>query len=273
MGNRKVNLPYFDEILAELEDQNEDMETVFGKHIHWGYWEDPKKAEGTYEDFRRATELLCEKVWSLGKIKENDFVLDVGCGFGGTLSSLNEAFSSLKMFGLNIDQRQINRAKKIVKAEGENQIDFVQGSASKLPFKDNYFDVVLAVECIFHFPDREDFFREVQRVLKPGGYFAISDFVISFQLPSLMSPFLKGPGIPFYGNIQLCLLQKYKDLAKKFNFEILEVEEITDNVLPTYPIVKKIFSKNKVGHFLTLVAQISQLTKIIRYKNISFQKK
>ena len=60
---------------------------------------------------------------------------------------------------------------------------------------------------------------------------------------------------------------------ENFNFEILEVEEITDNVLPTYPIVKKIFSKNKVGHFLTLVAQISQLTKIIRYKNISFQKK
>jgi ubiquinone/menaquinone biosynthesis C-methylase UbiE len=175
--------------------------------------------------------------------------------------------------GLNIDQRQIDRARKNVKAKKENIIEFVKGNASQLPFEENSFDVVLAVECIFHFPDRNEFFNEVQRVLRPGGYFALSDFIISYELPPMLRSFSKGPGIPFYGNIQLCNIERYKALAEKSGFEIEEIQEITKNVLPTYPVVKKIFLKNKVGFLLTLIAQITQLIKLIRYKNISFKKK
>ena len=272
MANKRANLPYFDEIIAELESQNKDMETVFGRHVHWGYWDDPDKAEGTYEDFKKATEALCEKVWSLANIEEEDSVLDVGCGFGGTLASLNEAFSSLKMFGLDIDQRQIDRARKTVKPKKRNHIEFIKGSASQLPFKENSFDEVLAVECIFHFPDRDNFFREVQRVLRPGGYFVISDFIISYELPNFLKSFFKGPGVPFYGNIQLCPFKQYETLAKKYGFVMKEIQEITHNVLPTYRVVKKVFSKNRTGYLLTLLAQITQLIEFIRYKNISFHK-
>jgi ubiquinone/menaquinone biosynthesis C-methylase UbiE len=272
MRNKKINLPYFDEIMSELDHENKNMEKVFGKHVHWGYWENPENADGTYEDFKKATDALCEKVWSLGNIKEKDCVLDVGCGFGGTISSLNDSFNSLNMVGLNIDQRQIDRARKNVKAKKENIIKFVKGSASQLPFEENSFDVILAVECIFHFPDRNDFFDEVQRVLRPGGYFALSDFIISYELPPMWF-FSKGPRIPFYGNIQLCNIERYETLAEGSGFGIEEIQEITRNVLPTYPVVKKIFLKNKIGFLLTLIAQITQSIKFIQYKNISFKKK
>ena len=57
----------------------------------------------------------------------------------------------LEMTGLNIDPRQLEVARKEVLPENGNTIDFIEADAVSLPFPDDTFDVVLAVECIFHF--------------------------------------------------------------------------------------------------------------------------
>lgn len=147
-------------------------------------------------DFARAAEKLTEEVYKAARAGNNRCILDVGCGFGGTIASLNENFFGMRLVGLNIDSRQLLRAQKEVKAYPGNFLCFEQGNACVLPFSDQSFDVVLAVECIFHFPDRELFFSEAYRVPKPGGYLALSDFVPrAFFLPltkfSLKWPFSK----------------------------------------------------------------------------------
>ena len=156
------------------------MEQIFGQHVHWGYWENPKLANGSIEDFQNATKALSEKLLALANIVNGQDVLEVGCGFGGTISIINDLFNNLKIKGLNIDQRQIDRAKEKVFQKNGNEITFIQGDACKLPFEANSFDLVLAVECIFHFPDRRTFFSEANRVLKQGGRLVLSDFVLSF---------------------------------------------------------------------------------------------
>ena len=100
----------------------------------------------------------------------------------------------------------------------------------------------------------------------------MSDFVLSFEFPNMFSIPLKKSGIPFYGKIQLCTVETYKSLAKISDFEIEDIEDINENTLPTYPVVKKIFSKSKIGHFLTKVAEWTQQSKMIRYKNFTFKK-
>ena len=269
---KKFNLPYFDLILSEIEKQNKDMEQVFGEHIHWGYWENPKLANGSIEDFQHATKALSKKLLELASIVDGKEVLEVGCGFGGTISLINDEFHNLKIVGVNIDQRQIDRAKEKVFEKNGNDLSFIQGDACKLPFNDNSFDIVLAVECIFHFSDRNKFFSEANRVLKDGGRLVLSDFVLSFNFPKLFNVSLKKSGIPFYGNIQLCTCEAYESLAKSNRFEIEEIEDINDSTLPTYPIVKKVFSKSKMGYLLTQVAELTQKSKMIRYKNFSFKK-
>ncbi len=87
-------------------------------------------------------------------------ILDVGCGFGGTIDHLDERLDGCELVGLNIDRRQLARARALVTPRRDNTVDFVAGDACRLPFADASFDFLSAVECAFHFPSRKQFFRE-----------------------------------------------------------------------------------------------------------------
>ncbi|MEM9006568.1 MAG: methyltransferase, partial [Cyanobacteria bacterium P01_F01_bin.86] len=92
--------------------------------VHWGYWPQPNQADGSVKDFALAAERLCRRVCKAANIQEGDRVLDVGCGFGGTIASLNEHFQQLHLTGLNIDPRQIERANQQVLPLANNVIVF-----------------------------------------------------------------------------------------------------------------------------------------------------
>lgn len=117
-------------------------------------------------------------VCDAGRITDGLRILDVGCGFGGTIDHLNQRFSGAELVGLHIDGRQLRRALELVKARPGNTVDFVEGDACNLPFASGHFDVVLAVECAFHFRSRKQFVREVSRVNKLGGSLALTDFIL-----------------------------------------------------------------------------------------------
>ena len=272
-----VNLPYFDCLLQELAQNNADMQLAFGRHVHWGYWEDPKSADSSIEDFAQAAERLTRQVCDAAQINQGDRILDVGCGFGGAIASLNERFAPLTLVGLNLDNRQLARAREQVKPNPGNHIEFVEGNACQLPFPDNSFDVVLAIECIFHFPSRQCFFQEAQRVLRPGGKLALSDFVLAprvypwIRLLSILAPDRVSLT---YGPINTNFtLQKYHQLSQEKNLVITKTQNITEQTLPTYPIVKKLFrdAGNQNAETATAIVQMISQWKILRYLILGFE--
>lgn len=270
-----IQLPYFDLILNKIKDDDSEMKQVFGRHVHWGYWSQPQAATGTVEDFAAAAEKLAQIICNAAKIENGMRVLDVGCGFGGTIASLNERFSDVDLVGLNIDERQLERAKKEVIPVNNNQIEFVQGNACELPFPEKSFDAVIAVECIFHFPDREAFFREAKRVLRPGKSLALSDFVLPNANPSLLSAFsaLIVQFIAlFYGKFNNCTLQDYVNIAQKTGFITTLEQDITEEILPTYDFLLSLLAKDFLAYWTTKLIQFGQKNRRILYEVLAYRK-
>lgn len=266
MRPANISMPYFDILLEQLRLGEPNVQKAFGRHVHWGYWANPAEADGSVDDFAIAAENLCQRVYRTAGVNEHDRLLDAGCGFGGTIASLNEQFQSLDITGLNIDPRQLDRARQEIKPLANNKITFVEGDACQLPFADSSMDVVLAVECIFHFPSREEFFREVKRVLRPGGRLGICDFVsipVFKALQQFLAIFTNPMMAGAFGRADSCFtVSDYQALAQKTGFRLRSQEDITRQTLPTYPVVGQLFERAGFANAVRDVAAVEKLSQI-----------
>jgi ubiquinone/menaquinone biosynthesis C-methylase UbiE len=114
--------------------------------------------------------------WGLQQliVPENATILDIGCGGGRTVSKLAALAAKGKVVGLDYSPASVAVSRE-TNAEHINagRVQIEQGSVAALPFPDGTFDVVTAVETHYYWPDLPANVREVHRVLKPGGTFAL----------------------------------------------------------------------------------------------------
>ncbi|MFN8607675.1 MAG: class I SAM-dependent methyltransferase [Vulcanimicrobiota bacterium] len=249
----QIQLPYFDVILARLAAGDTEFQQAFGRHIHFGVWEDAQRATADLGETAQSMETLCQLLLDLADIRPGQSVLDVGCGFGGTLASLNERVQPLKMTGLNIDARQLEVARRRAQPLPQNQLEFVEGDACRLPFQDGSFDRVLAVECIFHFPSRQAFFEHARRVLRPGGNLTISDFVLPEGTPPAQ---YDGSTEVLWGPHTAIDLNQYQQLAEEVGMQLTGGRDISAHVLPSYD-----FYGRLLGRYLPEAAEVTRLSK------------
>jgi SAM-dependent methyltransferase len=128
--------------------------------------------------FARAMNKSHERMtdWGLGHVTiENRFqMLDVGCGGGRTIEKLARFAAGGMVYGIDYAEGSIavsrNHNADLIKA---GRVVIEKGSVSKLPFPNDTFDLVTAIETQYYWPDLEGDMREILRVLRPTGKFVI----------------------------------------------------------------------------------------------------
>ena len=113
--------------------------------------------------------------WGLKLVDIHDgwTMLDIGCGGGATLQRLLKRSHDAKVYGIDISEESVAKAKKVNAEVLDKQVFITLGSAEKLPYEDGKFDLVTAVETVYFWSNLPNCLQEVRRVLKSGGKFAI----------------------------------------------------------------------------------------------------
>ena len=109
------------------------------------------------------------------ELAPDDKVLDCGCGGGANIRQLLKKCPQGVVKGIDYSPVSVEKTKKVNEtAIADGRCAVLQGSVADMMFADNWFDAVTAFETVYFWPDLPRCFREVWRVLKPGGAVAIA---------------------------------------------------------------------------------------------------
>ncbi len=126
-------------------------------------------------------------------------VLDIGCGAGGIDVALVQTHGAGYVTGIDVEDSVITHARELVASKGlTDRIGLVKVAPGPLPFPPGTFDVVFSKDSIVHIPDKHALLAEVARVLKPGGWFLASDWLIGVEtISSRMADYIAAEGLDF----------------------------------------------------------------------------
>jgi len=200
--------------------------------LHYGYWDEGIKR--LRQALVRMNDVLADNV----KIKSTDKVLDAGCGVGGAAIYLAKKFNC-KVEGITLSQNQAEFAsQKAIENNLDDKIHFTVADFTKIPFEDESFDVVWAVESVCHANEKADFLKEAFRVLKKGGRLIVADFFRTMESPSeeenkWLNNWGRSWAVPEFEYIS-----SFESKAAKVGFSYVNIENITPNI---YPSAKRLY--------------------------------
>ena len=140
--------------------------------------------------------------WGLKHVPiEKDFtILDVGCGGGRTIQKLAAIATDGMVYGVDYAKGSVaaSRAKNLQLIK-TGRVEIQRASVSQIPFPENKFDLITAVETQYYWPDPVNDMREILRGLKPGGtLIVIAESYKHGTHNALMQPVIRSKGDPLW---------------------------------------------------------------------------
>lgn len=127
------------------------------------------------DGFHTRGRVSTQEVTSLADLSSSDKVLDVGCGLGGTARYLAEQFNC-QVIGIDLTVEYVEVGKQLnALLNMQSHVDLHHASALDLPFENNCFDYVWTEHVQMNIADKQKFYSEIVRVLKPGGRLMFHD--------------------------------------------------------------------------------------------------
>jgi len=218
----------------------------------------PLKESKFYNIIRKYGENNKEMFLKKVEVIRNGRMLDVGCGDGSLTKKIGSKMGTKDIYGIENDDKLIREARrkgiKIFKADANK----------KLPFRNDFFDVIVSNQVLEHLQNTDNFFREMRRLLKPCGYALLSTNNISsinnifllllgkqptcFNVSEIqVGNFLKGTKVDM-PHLKAFTIPALKDLAEYHGFKVertfgcgffvvpLKISKLLSSIVPQYAI-------------------------------------
>ena len=201
--------------------------------------------------------LGCGLPTNFAKIKKGDTVVDLGSGAGNDcFVARAETGETGKVIGIDFTEAMIDKARANAEKLGYNNVEFRQGDIEKIPMTANLADVVVS-NCVMNLvPDKPKAFAEVQRILKPGGHFSISDIVLVGELPEKIQS-----AAEMYAGCVASAIQKedYLSIIKNAGFQNILLQKEKAIIVPD-DILKNYLNEQEIEDYKNSATKICSIT-------------
>ena len=171
--------------------------------------------------------------------------LDAGSGTGAPACYLANSYPSINIEGINIVKTQIEKANDLAKNKNcDDRVKFNYGNAQDIPYSDNHFENIYAIESAFHFEDKTKFISESKRVLKQQGQISIADIVIRPEYLKFRDWYKVSIAKHGLATKEFYNKDKWVSLLTSTGFDNVKVEDITLNVSNVLPHWVSLIKKN-----------------------------
>jgi arsenite methyltransferase len=192
--------------------------------------------------------LGCGLPTQFAKIKKGNTVIDLGSGAGNDcFIARAETGEDGKVIGIDFTPAMIDKARSNAQKFGFDNVEFRQGDIEDIPVSSNIADVIVS-NCVLNLvPNKSNVFKEIFRVLKPGGHFSISDVVLIGNLPEALRI-----DAEMYAGCVAGAIQKedYLALIKSNGFSNIIVQKEKTINIPD-DILKKYLTEDEAANFKT----------------------
>jgi arsenite methyltransferase len=205
--------------------------------------------------------LGCGLPTQFAKIKKGDIVIDLGSGAGNDcFIARSETGETGKVIGIDFTDAMIEKARANAEKLNFYNVQFIKGDIEEMPVTSGIADVIVS-NCVLNLvPNKDSVFKEIERVLKPGGHFSISDIVLVGVLPKKIKE-----AAEMYAGCVAGAMQKedYMELIKINGFKNILIQKektiiVPDDILSVYlsEIEIQEFKKSDTGIFsITVCAE------------------
>ncbi|MEA1887495.1 MAG: class I SAM-dependent methyltransferase [Bacteroidota bacterium] len=199
------------------------------------------------ESFFDAQKNLTDYCMSLLPPVKGKNILEIGCGNGIQAHYIFEKYSLGSLTAVDLNSSNIDIARVQARENDRENIRFHIDDAQDLStIESNSMDYIINIESAFHYPDKPAFFREIARVLKPGGIYLIADIMTTLRKRNILGKY-------WMRRMQLNHWSKgsYEEELPKAGLHIHSFSDITREVIQSFSTYRNWLKTMKKDHFIS----------------------